>query len=224
MALVPQIDNAMLNDDTQTQFEIPSKTYKLILDTTAPLKQYIDPETQEVITYPRALPSKIEFQLYNNDLIVYLENDSKIQFEIQNGDLIIESDNEDLIQNYSIIGHYLILEASDAENFIVDRINGYVENIEAIRQAIYHILSVERYAYLIYSENYGVELQQYIGKDLSYIEATIGDTLKEALTYDLRIIDVVVNSIQKVASDIVLVNFTANTIYGNLILEVNINV
>lgn len=105
-----------------------------------------------------------------------------------------------------------------------DRIEGYVDGLEAIKQAIYHILTTERYAYLIYDDNYGVELEQYIGADLDYIETTLEETLKEALTHDLRITDVHVNSMNKVQNDILLVNFTANTIYGDLILEVNINV
>jgi phage baseplate assembly protein W len=105
-----------------------------------------------------------------------------------------------------------------------DRIEGFTNGIDAIKQAIYHILMTERYAYLIYDNNYGVELQQYIGKDLDYIEATIEQTLKEALTYDLRITDVKVNSIKQIDHDKVLINFTAYTIYGDLVLEVNINV
>ena len=82
----------------------------------------------------------------------------------------------------------------------------------------------ERYSYLIYDENYGIELQQYIGKDINYLQATIEDTLKEALTYDLRITDVIVNDIIQIDTDIVLVQFTVQSIYGNLQLEVNINV
>jgi hypothetical protein len=105
-----------------------------------------------------------------------------------------------------------------------DRIEGYVDKLEATKQAIYHILMTERYAYLIYDDNYGVELEQYIGADLEYIETTLEDTLREALTHDLRINDVKINSINKVETDKVAVNFTAYTIYGDLVLEVNINV
>lgn len=105
-----------------------------------------------------------------------------------------------------------------------DRIEGYVDKLEATKQAIYHILMTERYAYLIYDDNYGVELEQYIGADLEYIETTIEQTLNEALTQDLRINSVKVNSIDKVDTDKVLVNFTTSTIYGDLVLEVSINV
>ena len=36
------------------------------------------------------------------------------------------------------------------------RIIGFVDNLDAVRQAIYHILMTERYAYLIYDDNYGI--------------------------------------------------------------------
>ena len=75
------------------------------------------------------------------------------------------------------------------------QISGKVDDLEAIEQSIYHILSVKRYAYLIYDDNYGVELEQYIGQDLEFLEATIEDTLREALTQDDRITDVKVTNI-----------------------------
>lgn len=124
--------------------------------------------------------------------------------------------NLDVITTYN--------EEGTLKTINTDRIEGYVDNIQAVKQAIYHILMTERYAYLIYDENYGVELEQYIGADLDYIETTLEETLKEALMHDLRINDVKVNSINKVETDKVLVNFTAFTIYGDLILEVSINV
>lgn len=105
-----------------------------------------------------------------------------------------------------------------------DNIKGNIDNIEAIKQAIYHILAIERYSYIIYSDNYGVELNQYIGQSFEYLQSNIENTLRDALTYDLRITDIEVNSITKTNSDTATVKFTAYTIYGNLQMEVNINV
>lgn len=48
------------------------------------------------------------------------------------------------------------------------RIRGMVDELESLRQAIYLILSTERYAYLIYSWNYGVELVELIGQPKEY--------------------------------------------------------
>lgn len=104
------------------------------------------------------------------------------------------------------------------------RISGFVDGKEAVKQAVYHILNVERYSSLIYDDSYGVELEQYIGQSLDYIEVTIEDTLKEALTIDSRIIDVKLTNIQQLDSDILLINFDVISVFGNIQMEVNINV
>lgn len=110
------------------------------------------------------------------------------------------------------------------DNLQSTKIIGFVDNIEAVRQAVYHILATERYAYLIYDENYGVELEQYIGKDFDYFKSTIGSTLKEALLMDLRILDINVTNIIKINTETVKVEFTVTSIYGDLQMEVNIGV
>ena len=105
-----------------------------------------------------------------------------------------------------------------------DRIIGFVDKLAAIKQAIYHILATERYAYLIYDDNYGIELEQYIGKGFDYLQSTIEGTLKEALTIDLRILNVIVTAINKLSIDKAEVRFTVESIYGNLQMEVIVNV
>lgn len=71
-----------------------------------------------------------------------------------------------------------------------DRINGYVDDIDAIKQAIYLILSIERYKHIIYSWDYGVELLDLYGKPLPYVMAELPRRITEALTQDNRIEDV----------------------------------
>lgn len=71
-----------------------------------------------------------------------------------------------------------------------DRISGYIEDIEAIKQAIYLILNTERYQFIIYSWNYGVELLDLFGKQMSYVMAELPRRIREALTQDDRIEDV----------------------------------
>lgn len=94
---------------------------------------------------------------------------------------------------------------------------GKIDKLESIKQAVYHILSTERYSSPIYDDNYGVELEQYIGKDIGYIQADIENTLKEALTQDDRITNVVVNDVKKSdkQKDVCIIEFTVYTIYGN---------
>ena len=71
-----------------------------------------------------------------------------------------------------------------------DRINGYTDEVDALKQAIYLILSVERYQHIIYSWDYGVELLELFGKPMTYVIAELPRRIKEALTQDNRIDDV----------------------------------
>lgn len=105
-----------------------------------------------------------------------------------------------------------------------NRISGYVDNIDAIKQTVYHILNVERYSCIIYDDNYGVELEQYEGKDFDYIETTIEDTLRDALTQDNRISDVRVTDIEKVDLDIIKIDFDVICTGGVITMEVNLSV
>lgn len=72
-----------------------------------------------------------------------------------------------------------------------DRINGYTDDVDALIQAIYLILSTERYKHIIYSWDYGVELVDLIGQPMPYVMAEIPRRITEALTQDNRIDDVV---------------------------------
>lgn len=94
---------------------------------------------------------------------------------------------------------------------------GRIDKIEAVKQAVYHILSTERYSNPIYDDNYGVELEKYIGQDYGVIVADIENTLREALIQDDRITDVQVNEVNKGEEhNSCIVEFTVFTIYGNI--------
>lgn len=207
--MLPEINTEVNTSTTITTINtIPSKTYKLNVATDDSLPYIVDSK------------NIVLFKLKNNHLFAYPQNpDCEIDFDIVNGHLIATSERQDLLDRYEIREYHMWF-TSEAFG---ERTMGYVDKLDAIKQAIYHILMTERYAYLIYSNNYGVELEQYIGKEFGYLEATIESTLKEALTYDLRIKDVVVTSIEN-KGDHALVKFTVYSIYGDLQMEVNISV
>ena len=70
---------------------------------------------------------------------------------------------------------------------------------------------------------YGVELEQYVGKDLGFISASIENELREALCQDDRISDVQVNNISKGEQEnSCLIEFTVFTKYGNIEEELNV--
>ena len=76
------------------------------------------------------------------------------------------------------------------DTYNYERINGYTDDLDAIVQAIYLILSTERYRFPIYSWDYGVELIDLIGKPMPYVMSEIPRRVKEALIQDNRITDV----------------------------------
>ena len=88
------------------------------------------------------------------------------------------------IEEVKFEGRTYKVEVMDGEE---DRINGFVDELESIKQAIYLILSTERYKYIIYSWDYGVELVDLIGKPIPYCMAEIPRRVKEALLVDNRI-------------------------------------
>ena len=106
-----------------------------------------------------------------------------------------------------------------------DQIAGDIDGIDAIRQAAFGILSTERYAHVVYDNNYGVELEQYCGCDFEFLEATIEDTLRDALTQDDRIKDITVTDISMADSDSAQVVFEVHTNVGKIKgMELTVNV
>ena len=93
---------------------------------------------------------------------------------------------------------------------------GKIDKLDSVKQAIYYILSTERYSSPIYDGDYGVELEQYIGKDIGFITAGIQETLRDALLQDDRISDVQVDNVEKSdkQNNACLIDFTVFTIYG----------
>lgn len=104
-----------------------------------------------------------------------------------------------------------------------DRIQGYVEGIEAIKQAIYFILNTERYEFPVYSWQYGVELIDLIGKPPQVIVPEIKRRIRDALTADDRILSV--DDFQfEFNKKKVHVSCVATTIYGDLLVEREVDI
>lgn len=103
----------------------------------------------------------------------------------------------------------------------INSISGFVDGKSAIEQTVRHILSTERYSYVIYPDNYGMEFEKYIGKSFQYFQATIENDLKSALTQDDRIADVKVTNMEQLNVDSALVEFDVYTTEG--IIEMGAN-
>lgn len=104
-----------------------------------------------------------------------------------------------------------------------DRISGYIDEKEAIKQAIYLIINTERFEYIIYSWDYGIELQDLIGESISYVKSEVKRRITEALICDDRIESIDDFIFEQLSKRILLVKFTANTIYGSVDIETEVS-
>ncbi len=108
-------------------------------------------------------------------------------------------------------------------NISADRLDGYTDDLDAVIQAIYIILSVERYKFIIYSWDYGVELVDLIGQPTPYVMAEVPRRIKEALTQDNRISDVI--DFEFSLTDKKLhTTFTVVTNVGNISTELEVSI
>jgi phage baseplate assembly protein W len=102
-------------------------------------------------------------------------------------------------------------------------IRGYTDGQEAMKQAIYKILNTERYQYVMYSWNYGIELLDLYGEPVSYVCPELERRITEALTWDDRIqtVDNFEFNISKKGE--ILVTFIAHTVFGDVVAEKVVN-
>ena len=104
-----------------------------------------------------------------------------------------------------------------------NRISGYIDDKDAIIQAVYLILQTERYESLIYNWYYGVEIDNLIGKNKDYITSELKRVIREALLEDDRINEVRNFSINY-QENIATVQFLVETNIGNIDIEWEVNI
>ena len=95
------------------------------------------------------------------------------------------------------------------------RIKGMTDEADAMLQAVYLILSVERYQYPIYSYNYGVELADLIGQPKDYVMSEAKRRITEALTQDDRIESVDEWAFETTKNSVI-VTFVVHTVFGDI--------
>lgn len=102
------------------------------------------------------------------------------------------------------------------------RIRGMIDGKDAVRQAIWKILSTRRFAYFLYDDQYGSDIFNKIGDvDLTpeYLDADIPAMVMDALLADARITGIRDFSYEIVGQDEVHIQFVAETIYGEMEME-----
>lgn len=96
-----------------------------------------------------------------------------------------------------------------------NRIIGVTDGLNAVKQAVFKILNTERFQYIIYSWNYGVELIDLYGKDVDYVCAEMQRRITEALMMDDRIISVDGFEFDTSIRHSVHCRFTVHSVFGN---------
>lgn len=99
------------------------------------------------------------------------------------------------------------------------RIIGKIDGAEAMFQAIHKIIQTERFVFPIYSDQYGHDLAELIGKEMPYVRAEVGRMFSEALKADDRVDDVTINDIIQVSRNSLYVEITVSTMYGEIKTE-----
>lgn len=98
------------------------------------------------------------------------------------------------------------------------RVSGQTDGIEAIKQAVFKVLSTERYQHEIYSWNYGVELADLWGRPTTYVLPELKRRITEALTWDERI-ETVTDFAFDVQGGVIHMSFTVHTVAGAIDTE-----
>lgn len=101
-------------------------------------------------------------------------------------------------------------------------ITGFIDEKDALIQAIYKILNTERNTYPMYSRNYGIELGDLIGLPMHYVISQVEDRITDALLYDDRIVSINNFYFEKNKSKL-FISFTVLSIYGEIDSSLEIN-
>lgn len=112
------------------------------------------------------------------------------------------------------------------ETFLLDMDTGSVSHVggglEAMKQAVWFALNTERYAYQIYSPNFGAELNGLIGKPPEYVTSMLKRRIQETFSGDARILSVDDFSFDISEADTVRCVFQIYTVYGSFPSEVRV--
>ena len=121
--------------------------------------------------------------------------------------------NDDLQQDFEI-------ETQPSRTYAL-RFDGYpsagkLDGAEAMKQAIFLALQIERFRFAIYSWNYGIELDALLGQSMTpYLQAKVAKAIEDALMADDRVLSVEQFSFTKGKRNL-LVKFTVTTTEGDV--------
>ena len=104
------------------------------------------------------------------------------------------------------------------------RIRNKFSGHAAMMQAIEKILLTSRFVYPIYTDQYGNDLEDLIGKDIGYAKTEAERMIKEALLADTRVTDVTIAKIEPIDSTSLLIEGSCVTNYGEVPIESEVQI
>ena len=103
------------------------------------------------------------------------------------------------------------------------RMQGKVDNLNAVIQSSIKRLNTESEVYEIYSENYGLKTVDLVGKDIDYALLTLKRRISESLSNDERVKNISFMDAEVIKRRIKL-KFEVSSIYGSFELERSLKV
>jgi hypothetical protein len=131
-------------------------------------------------------------------------------------DLIIQAE-QDTNEVEEVILPSLTYKVTDG------RILGKIDYEDAMLQAIQKILTTARTEWAIYSDQYGHEMDDLIGKDWGYVNADVTRVLTEALMSDDRVNSVDIETMEQIDSTSLNVKLTVSTLWGEITTETEVS-
>lgn len=102
-----------------------------------------------------------------------------------------------------------------------EKIEGFVDDLEALKQAIHKVLATDQYEYPIYSFDYGIAWKDLIGQERAYVRAEMKRMIQESLLQDSRISDA--DSFDfSFSGDTCTCTFIVTSIYGDVKIETEV--
>ena len=108
-------------------------------------------------------------------------------------------------------------------NKATNRIQGTVDNYDAVVQAVQVILNVERFRWQIYSPYSGMQWRGLIGEDPGYVAAELQRRIRDALMMDDRVTGVK-DFKYSIADDVLTASLTVTTVYGDVQTTTEVNI
>ncbi len=120
------------------------------------------------------------------------------------------------VENINIIDDDIQPNLTFGIDFENKKIVGKIDNLDALEQAVYMILSTARYENIIFSFNYGNELSNLIGSKFDFVKSEAERYVREAILSDIRFKDIIDFEIKKTNIDSCSMSFKVITNEGEI--------